>query len=421
MMLCQENSYRQKDSVDITHVEYDVQTLPSIQVCISSQLFYPEGGGQSGDRGFLSCDSYVFDVVDTIQMDQLIYLDCRVRNMISPLEMVDFLDHFVGTTVLASIDWSHRFDNMQQHSGQHVLTATIIELYGWQTVGFHIGKDISTIDLDVPISEVSKWNIGHIEQEVNSKIRSVLPITHRWLSREVFDHCWKEGSIRSRGIPSHVKEQIRIVEISDTDANNCGGTHVCNTSELQVCVLLQVEKLQQRTRLYFLYGNRAIQHIHQLRSYQNRMTGILNQHPDNHHDLVLHSLQQRKSIQKRLERVLFLYLEEKFGQPLNSDDAHPNIGIYFEPDCSRSHLSHIQRMIRCHDQSHILLLGVPDGFLFDFGIYFQEIISHKSKILELIRGKGGGKPPVWQGKAESLTEGRLHKLLQFLQGILPSQ
>ncbi len=416
-MICQENSYLREYEVEITHVDYQIDKLPNVRLSISDQVFYPEGGGQPGDKGSLFYKDFVFDVLDTQKGSQHVYLDCHVRNADPSKELIELLNQFPGKKVHAQIDWSHRFDSMQQHSGQHLLTATILELYGWMTVGFHIGSEFCTIDLDVPISQFDTDKLKRIEYEVNYKIQSALSINSRWLNRGDFDRAWKDGSIRSRGIPDHVHDKIRVVDIFETDANNCGGTHVKNTSELQVCVLLQREKLQKKTRLYFAYGNRAISHLHQLRSYQNKITSVLNQHPTAHYELIVQILEQGRSRQKQLEKLQSLYMEEKFGSLVLPNNEH-GILVYFEPYCSRSQLSVIQRIIRKAHSKCILLLGVPDGFLFDFGDSFKEISSCKSQIMEIIEGKGGGKPPVWQGKSEGLTDTKLKKVYEYLVTLL---
>ena len=119
----------------------------------------------------------------------------------------------MGKKVHAQIDWSHRFDSMQQHSGQHLLTATILELYGWMTVGFHIGSEFCTIDLDVPISQFDTDKLKCIEHEAQILRFNRLFQYSRWLNRGDFDRAWGDGLIRSRGIPDHVREQIRVVDI----------------------------------------------------------------------------------------------------------------------------------------------------------------------------------------------------------------
>ena len=416
-MICQENSYLREYEVEITRVDYQKDNLPKVRISISTQIFYPEGGGQPGDKGSLFYKDVVFDVLDTQKGDQYVYLDCNIRNVESSQELIEVLNHFTGKKVQAQIDWSHRFDSMQQHSGQHLLTATILELYGWMTVGFHIGREFCTIDLDIPVSQFDPDKLKCIEREVNYKIRSGLPINSRWLSRNDFDRAWTKGSIRSRGIPDHVVDQIRVVDIFETDANNCGGTHVKNTSELQVCILLQTEKLQKKTRLYFIYGNRAISYLHQLRSYQSTVTSILNQHPTAHSELIVQTLEQGRSRQKQLEKLQLLYIKEKFSSLVEPNIEH-GILMYFEPYCDRSQLSVIQRIIRKDHPQYILLLGVPDGFLFDFGEYFREIYTHKSEIMDIIEGKGGGKPPVWQGKSKHLTDAKLKKVCEYLVALI---
>ena len=175
------------------------------EIVLDKTCFYPEGGGQPGDRGTING----IPVTDTHEKDGLVLHYTK-----EPIE--------VGTEVTAVIDWNRRFDLTQQHSGEHMVSGVIHRIYGYDNVGFHMGADMVTIDFS---GELTEQQLREVEQEVNERI---------WLDSPV--KCWYPTSEELKEIPYRSKKElagrVRIVEFPDADICACCGTHVAHTGEI---------------------------------------------------------------------------------------------------------------------------------------------------------------------------------------------
>ena len=200
-------------------------------VILENTAFYPTGGGQPHDTGSIAGHA----VLDVEEVDGEIrhYLD-------SPL-----LD---GGTVSADINWTRRLDHMQQHTGQHLLTAAFVELFDYPTVSFHLGRDSVTIDLAT--EHVTKDELQRAETLVNAIILENRPIEQKWVTREDLD----QYNLRKQ---VNVEEEIRLVIIPNFDTNGCGGTHPSSTGQVASLKILSVEKQKELTRVYFVCGERV--------------------------------------------------------------------------------------------------------------------------------------------------------------------
>lgn len=203
----------------------------SCYVQLEETAFYPHGGGQPCDIGTIQ-GIPVLDV--TADGDQIIH---KVQSLPESSE------------VSCRIDWDVRFDHMQQHSAQHLLSAVCLELYKCPTLSFHLGVDYCTIDVES--AELSRDQINAMEQEANRHIYLNHPILSYWLTEE------EAAEIKLVKQPT-VKENIRIVEITDVEYNACGGTHVSSTGEIGIIKLFKTEKQKGNTRIYFTAGYRAL-------------------------------------------------------------------------------------------------------------------------------------------------------------------
>jgi alanyl-tRNA synthetase len=146
-----------------------------------------------------------------------------------------------------SIDWARRFDHMQQHSGQHILSQAFIEAANAETIGFHLGTDSVSIDLDAPVSDADIARAGDIANEV---ITRNLPV------RAWFPESAELASLPLRKRPD-VVGAVRVVAVGEFDYSACGGTHVSATGEVGLIAVLRSEKLKRGTRIEFLCGERA--------------------------------------------------------------------------------------------------------------------------------------------------------------------
>jgi alanyl-tRNA synthetase len=179
--------------------------------------FYPTSGGQPFDIGNLTeCDGSsgsTVDVVDTIEADDEI-----VHVLSGPIAS--------GSTVAGEIDWARRFDHMQQHTGQHVLSAAFDRLFDNRTVSFHMGAEFSTIDLQ---KELTWEQIARGEEEVNRVVSENRDVAIRFVSEH------EAGTLPLRKEPAR-GGVLRLIDIRDFDLSACGGTHVARTGAVGVIV-----------------------------------------------------------------------------------------------------------------------------------------------------------------------------------------
>ncbi|GAJ98247.1 alanyl-tRNA editing protein [Geomicrobium sp. JCM 19055] len=220
------------DDAYLKEFEANVIKTTSDYIVLDQTAFYPEGGGQPGDTGHLAG----VGVYDTQEVDG------EIRHYIKePIERA---------TVTGVIDWHRRFDHMQQHLGQHLLSATFDDVYGYKTIGFHLGKETVTIDLDIP--SLQNEEMVHVERVVNSIVFENLDVETRFVTNDQLHHY------PLRKAPT-VDEQIRLVIVPEYDYNGCGGTHPLTTSEVGIIKLLKTEKVRKSVRLHFVCGLRAVQ------------------------------------------------------------------------------------------------------------------------------------------------------------------
>ncbi|HSB63631.1 MAG TPA: alanyl-tRNA editing protein, partial [Thermoanaerobaculia bacterium] len=200
---------------------------------LDDTILFPEGGGQPPDRGFLN-DVEVLDVQKS---------GGEIRHYVAaPL---------APGPVRVRLDWERRFDHMQQHTGQHLLSAIAQDGFGWPTTAFHLGPEICDVELEV--RALSAADLSALEDAVAAQIRAARSVSSRRVTLDEF----RALPVRTRGLPETHTGDVRLVEIEGVDLNTCGGTHLSNTAGIEVVALLSVEPLRGGTRLFFVAGRRA--------------------------------------------------------------------------------------------------------------------------------------------------------------------
>ncbi|MEM7536329.1 MAG: DHHA1 domain-containing protein [Chloroflexota bacterium] len=218
-------------------------------VVFDETIFYPTSGGQPFDTGTLyrDLDVPLAKVIDVVIDNGTIYhvLD---QTFDAPTD-TDTDNEIYGT-----IDWPRRYDHMQQHSGQHLLSQVFYHLFGFETVSVHFGETESTLDLDV--EKISPEQLAEAEAYANEIVYASTPIKAYFVNDTELDKV----PLRR---PPKVSGEIRIVEIEQFDYSACGGTHCNTTAEVGPIKLLRMErrskKKQKQTRVTFLCGKRALQ------------------------------------------------------------------------------------------------------------------------------------------------------------------
>ena len=224
-------------------------------VILDRSAFYPTSGGQPFDTGTLGG----LRVVDVIEQD-----DGTVAHLVEPYsgEERDKAGEpgfaraiAVGDTVHGNIDWSRRFDHMQQHTGQHLLSAVLDRLFGARTISFHLGTEASTIDLG---RELSPREIATAEDEANRVVWEDHEVSIRFASAEEAAGLALRKESRREGT-------LRLIEIPDVDLSACGGTHVARTGAIGLIAVTGWERFKGGYRLEFLCGGRALRRFQSLR------------------------------------------------------------------------------------------------------------------------------------------------------------
>ena len=208
-------------------------------VVLDRTSFYPTSGGQPYDTGTLS-GVRVLDVVSDDGSGRILHIVDRAPD---------------GPSVHGSIDWARRFDHMQQHTGQHVLSAAFDRLLGVRTESFHLGADSSTIDL---AREVSAPEIARAEDEANRVVWEDRPIAIRFAGADEIATLTLRKEPRREGT-------LRLIDVQDFDLSACGGTHVARTGAIGIVAISTSERFRGGSRITFLCGGRALTGFRSLR------------------------------------------------------------------------------------------------------------------------------------------------------------
>ncbi len=200
-------------------------------VLLDRTAFYPTSGGQPHDTGSLN-GIHVSEVVERDDGAILHVVEQAIA---------------VGEAVHGVVDWARRFDHMQQHTGQHILSAAFDRLWHAKTVGFHLGAEVSSLDLD---RELPPQAIASAEEEANRIVWQDRPVSIRFVSSE------EAAGLGLRKDPGR-SGVLRVIGVEGFDLSACGGTHVARSGEVGIIVVSAWEKLRGGARLEFLCGGRA--------------------------------------------------------------------------------------------------------------------------------------------------------------------
>lgn len=341
-------------------------------------VFYPEGGGQPADRG----------VMDDVEVIDVVRVEGGVRHMLStPLS---------PARVHQKIDWRRRFDHMQQHTAQHVLTALALARFGWPTTAFHLGPRLSDVELDVP--DLGRDELDELEHAVNQAVRAARPVTVSYAAASRME----ELGVRSRILPQDfASDELRLVEIGGIDLNTCGGTHVRSTAEIGAVVLLGVESMRGGTRVFFVAGDRVCSRLveHELRN--ARLRSILDSADDELPDVVEVRIAKEKQL-ARDRRRLIEELAEEVATSL-AIESDPVVARHWD-DRDMEFLQKLGRRLVAIAPRKVALLtagGDREGlFVIAAGSDAAvDLALVGPAVAQLMDGRGGGAGGVFQGRA----------------------
>jgi len=339
--------------------------------------FYPESGGQEADRGTIG-GARVVDV----QADA----EERVWHVLESSGAAPA----AGADVECEVDWTRRFDHMQQHTGQHVLSAALERVLGAPTLSSHLGEERSTIEVALPGAD---WRgVERVEEAANRVLWEDRPVERHWTDAQ--------GVVRfALRKPPAVTGRIRVVEIPDWDVSACGGTHTRRTGEVGVVKIVGWEKLRGNLRFEFLCGGRAWRdHAWRTevlvdgarrRTLKDRdLIAQLERAADERNDL-------RKELEAMVERVTVAEAREKVGDPPRAvtdfAPARPRADVRrFALKCLEAGAPWVVAGAAGPDP--VVVIGRAKGGAADLRALLPGL-------LERSRGRGGGSPDLLQAAA----------------------
>jgi alanyl-tRNA synthetase len=210
-------------------------------VILDRTAFYPTSGGQVHDTGWIA--DAKGGKIRVAQVEEI--EDGRIVHYLEAEQGPE-----KGSRVRGTIDEARRRDHMQQHSGQHVLSAAFIRLFEMATVSFHMGDQTCSIDLDTPV--LTPQQVVEAERLANQIVQENRPVAIKFVKQE------EVASLGLRKVPVVDKAELRLIEIQDFDLTACGGTHVLGTGQIGCILLRKVEKVRQGWRVEFVCGQRAV-------------------------------------------------------------------------------------------------------------------------------------------------------------------
>ncbi|EOR22781.1 metal-dependent hydrolase [Niallia nealsonii AAU1] len=384
------NPYETKWTTDIEKIiEEENRTF----VILKETAFYPEGGGQPADTGTIN-GIRVIDV--QIKNDQIYHL---VEN--KPEEQ----------TVECVIDWNRRFDHMQQHTAQHLLSAVLEELYSIPTVSFHLGKEYTTIDVDT--TDLTKEQIETIETACNTYIMKNLEIKTYFTNHE------EVNKFPLRKLPE-VTGDIRIVEIEGIDYSACAGTHVQRTGELSFFKIMKTEKHRGQIRVFFLSGWRSLYDYQTSQTILDHLSSHFKTNKQQLEDRINKLELEKKALNREVE-VLKSENTAFLGEQILADQNEKIIFLQFEEKTMKD-LSTLAKYI-IQQSSYIILLSsqLEKKVLLqhngDYSLHCGKLLKEAIKDFE---GKGGGNELLAQATFPSIQQlnACTSKIKETLQSIL---
>ncbi len=363
------------------------------EAVLDRTAFFPEGGGQCADTGVLHIENRKIKVFDV-----------QERNG----EIIHFIDEEIlpGQTVIGELEFQERFSKMQQHTGEHIISGIVHRRFGYENVGFHLGKEEVTMDYDGPLTGEE---LRSIEYEANQVVAENREIKAYFPSTEELEKI----PYRSK---KELQGKIRIVEIQDCDICACCAPHVQTTGNVGLIKITNAIRYKGGMRLWIACGMRALEDYNQKEASVVQISNMLSAKQQEVTEAVkrlTEEIQQLKEkAAKMQERLVMGYLESE--KAVLKENPNANL-LLFEKELDT------MAMRNFVNAGMELTKGVCGAFVGDEKQGFRYVLGSSGDIREIgkklnaaFQGKGGGKPPMIQG---SLV-GEEEKIREFLEKVL---
>lgn len=343
-------------------VEQDGKTF----LVLDRTAFYPLGGGQEPDRGTIDGVA----VLDVQEKNDAIY------------HLVESGSFRTGQTVTGTIDWDRRFDFMQQHSGEHILSGVLENRWGTRNVGFHIGEELMRVDYDIYLSDAE---LLEAEREANRLVAKNLTIETGYPSEAELE----ANNFRHK---KEIEGKIRIVNIPNVDYCACCGTHVHSTAQVGLIKIVSAERYKGGVRLAIVCGERALQYFERLLQQNKALSQLLSAGMFE----LTGALQALKQDHQKKSRQLADLQKEQVRQLIEQTPAQQETLVIFT-ELEGKAFQDLSVGLRSKAAIAALFRETDQGFQYVLTSLSQDMRPLGTKLNEAFQGKGGGQPLTVQG------------------------
>jgi alanyl-tRNA synthetase len=373
---------------------------------LDQTYFYPTGGGQPCDLGTINGVA----VVDVFTRPD----DLAVVHVLAGEISVE--------QVAAEIDWPRRFDLMQHHTGQHILSRAFINVAEAMTVGFHLGEDSLTIDLDTPA--ISLETLDQVENLANQIVFENRPVTARIVSKEEFETL----NVRMRKLPDHLAtDGLRVVEIGGFDQTACGGTHVALTGAVGLIKVIKMDRHGQESRVEFRCGQRALLDYRQRNRVTNQLASDLTTAVSELDQAVGRLRDDFKlassSLKSTQERLIIYEADALLEQAVSANGLQVVQAVFENRDSAELRML-ASRLVA--SPGHVALLGAAGEksqlvFARSADLSLDMVVALRLALQGLGSDRGGGRPEFAQGGGVPASTSQIEQALRSVQESFSAQ
>lgn len=345
------------------------------KVVLDQTAFFPEGGGQYADTGYLDD----VEVLDVHEKEDIIYHTTK-----SPLG--------VGTVVTGRIRWDERFEKMQQHTGEHIVSGLVHARFGYENVGFHLGADYCTMDFNGPIT---REELKEIEWEANRAIFQNLDIQVTYPSKEELKNLKYRSKIEIEG-------QVRIVTVPGYDVCACCAPHVDKTGEIGLIKLVNMVNYKGGERITMLCGIRALRDYEKKDENTKAISALLCAKEYEIADAVGHLKEEQNRLKGKLASLQQRLLAYRAAEiPLESD-----VISVFDSELSGNAPRELMNLVldRGVKVCAVFAGNNMEGYRYVIGSRTEDVRQFSKRLNAVFEGRGGGKPEMVQGSLKGEEE-----------------
>jgi len=354
---------------------------------LDETIFYPEGGGQNPDRG----------TINGISVEDVQEKDGGVWHL---------LNSKIDSPANLLLDWPYRYGNMQQHTGQHILSALLHSTLDIGTVSVHLGERDTLIELDC--ADISAEQLKIVENEANRIVRAALPVEAKWEDAGDVEEMNLRRAVKNE---SHI---LRLIGIENCDLIGCGGTHVKNTAEVGCVKILGFEKIRNHVRIKAVIGEAALDYFSKLHENSEKIKPLLSSSLEDTPEKIVALLEESRELGKKARSTSKKWLDLLAREAIVADDG----AVYFSVEFDNEELLHFARTwCEYHEKPIIVIAEINQKLRFaitlpaGYNKNANDFVKDHGKAFAM---RGGGNPLMVQGQMsiDSLSEEIKQKIKQ---------